>query len=274
MSRTDAQLRGYRASLQDQIEAELLAAGFAQPNKLYAVYYGGGDGAACGSADVPPGGLGTVAALYLHGTPPGAPPCSANSFATTPEQTPGYLDLAMIHEIVHTLGFIPACAPHATKDGHVNDDPRDLMYAGPLPWRPSLLDAGHDDYFEAHLPGCLDLARSAFLDPFPDGAAPPPLWPLTDLSKITCDQAQSLRSQQADVRTQVQFVNTTPGSVRVYWLNYQGGQQLYATLAPWQSYLQSTFLTHPWEVTDTQRNCLGVYLPVIGTGRVIIRATP
>jgi len=43
----------------------------------------------------------------------------------------------MLHEILHTLGVVATCAPNHTLSGHVSDDPRDLMYAGPLPWQPS-----------------------------------------------------------------------------------------------------------------------------------------
>jgi hypothetical protein len=117
-----------------------------------------------------------VATLYLRGEPPGAPPCSSNCFAQS-ENAPGYLEFAMLHELVHTVGVVPTCAPHHTQSGHVSDDPRDLMYAGPLPWNPSILDIGRDDYYGHGRTSCLDLARSAFLDPSVPGAVPPPGWP-------------------------------------------------------------------------------------------------
>src|SRR4030095_11138797 len=37
------------------------------------------------------------------------------------------------------------------------------MYAGPLPWQPSLLDVGRDDYFGHSHVGCLNVATSPFL---------------------------------------------------------------------------------------------------------------
>jgi hypothetical protein len=51
-----------------------------------------------------------------------------------------------------------------------------LMYAGNLPWRPSLLDVSNDDYFGHHNKGCLDVARSVFINPAPPDATPPPGW--------------------------------------------------------------------------------------------------
>jgi hypothetical protein len=47
----------------------------------------------------------------------------------------------------------------------VSDDPRDLMYAGPLRWRPSILDIGHDDYYGHAIAGCPDLAKLSWLGP-------------------------------------------------------------------------------------------------------------
>ena len=70
----------------------------------------------------------------------------------------------MLHEVLHTMGFVPTCAPHHTRDGHVSDNPRDLMYAGDEPWRPAVLDVGNDDYFHAHILGCRELAVSPYLD--------------------------------------------------------------------------------------------------------------
>jgi hypothetical protein len=51
------------------------------------------------------------------------------------------------------------------------------MYAGPQPWRPSVLDVGRDDYFQHGRRDCLDLARSIFLDPLSANAVRPPHWP-------------------------------------------------------------------------------------------------
>lgn len=175
LSRGDSEIRARGAYVRDEIEAELKAAGFDQRNKILAVYYGGGSTYACGGGAWPPSLVGTVAAAYLRGTPPGATPCDSNALASTPSQ-PGYFEFAMLHEIMHTIGFVAACAPYHTQSGHVSDDPHDLMYAGPLPWEPSVLDSGRNDYYRHALPGCLDLAKSVFLDPATPGAAVPPGW--------------------------------------------------------------------------------------------------
>lgn len=162
LSATDSSIAASGAYVRDRIESDLRAAGFNAPGKIYAVYYGGGSTYACGGGAWPPSLPGIVAAMYLKGTPPGAIPCADNPIGSHPF-VPGYQEFAMLHEVVHTMGFVAACAPHHTLAGHSSDDPRDLMYAGPLVWRPSLLDLGRDDYYGHAVAGCPDLARSGYL---------------------------------------------------------------------------------------------------------------
>jgi hypothetical protein len=160
---TDGQMAAKGAYVRDEIEVELHAAGFNAPDKIYAVYYDGTSTYSCGGGAWPPALPGNVAALYLHGLPDGPVRCDSNSFAGA-GQAPGYLDFAMLHEIMHTLGFVPTCAPHQTRAGHASDSPTDLMWAGDAPWNPTTLDVGRDDYYGAHIPGCIDFADSAYLE--------------------------------------------------------------------------------------------------------------
>ena len=162
MPQSDAPIAASGAFVRDRIEAQLKAAGFNAPGKIYAVFYGGSSTRACGGGAWPPTLPGIVAALYLKGMPPGAPPCATNPVGANPS-VPGYMDYAILHETLHTIGIVGTCAPHHTRAGHVSDDPRDLMYAGDQPWRPSLLDIGHDDYYGHGRADCPDLATSGWL---------------------------------------------------------------------------------------------------------------
>ncbi|MHB8641677.1 MAG: hypothetical protein ACYDA3_02150 [Gaiellaceae bacterium] len=161
LAETDAQIETQGAYVRDELERELHALGFDQAGKIYAVYYDGHSSWSCGGGAWPPLLQGDVAALYLHGLYSQPIPCDSNAFGTVGQ--PGYLEFAMLHEIFHTLGFVPTCAPHQLNGGHVNDSPADLMWQGAAPWRPSALDVGHDDYYNAHIPGCLDFADSPYL---------------------------------------------------------------------------------------------------------------
>ena len=71
----------------------------------------------------------------------------------------------MAHEIAHLLGGVPACAPHATSDGHTSDDKRDILYHGNdgRDWDNLMLDPGHDDYYLTGRTDCWDIANSPLL---------------------------------------------------------------------------------------------------------------
>lgn len=76
-----------------------------------------------------------------------------------------------------------------------------------------------------------------------------------------CPEERSLRSHDSKLNTKVTFVNPTGGSARIYWLNYQGRREFYKTLNPGESFVQDTYATHPWVVTDANEDCLEVYMP-------------
>ena len=167
LARSNATMTGYGAYVRDTIEKDLTALGLVVATKLYAVYYDGGSTYACGGGAWPQALPGRVGALYLQGAPPGAPACNTNALAVSATSPPGYLEFAMIHELMHTLGFISSTAPHFTLAGHVSDSPTDLMYAGSSPWAPATLDVGQDDYYRPEgLPsGVLNFATSTYLTP-------------------------------------------------------------------------------------------------------------
>ncbi len=161
--------------IRDNLDAELVDLGFDAPNKLYAVYYDGSSNYSCGGGAWPPALIGRVGALYLQGMPPGAPPCADQPLGAGID-SPGYLEHAMLHELVHTLGYVAECAPNHHSTGHVSDDPTDLMYTGSEPWYAQVLDVGNDDYYGHGRADCPDLARSALLEPMPEDAELPPGW--------------------------------------------------------------------------------------------------
>ncbi len=164
---SDAEIASNGPFVREALELAFDAAGLNDPDKIYAAYYDGTSTYSCGGGAWPPIILGNVAAMYLHGLPQGPIPCDSVSF-TSPGGGPMYLEFGMLHEIMHSLGFVPSCAPNEWRNGHVSDSADDLMWGGDTPWAPSgwsavVLDAGHDDYFRTSIPGCLDFADSAYL---------------------------------------------------------------------------------------------------------------
>jgi filamentous hemagglutinin family protein len=163
LQETDAQMHAQDPNIRDRIEEELRAHNLIDAGKIYAVYYGGSSSFACGGGSWPPALVGSVGAMYLKGAVPGYLPCASSPLGADLEN-PGYLDISMLHELMHVQGFVPTCASHATLQGHVGDNNNDLMYAGSLPWMlPPKLDIGRDDYYQAGIAGCLDFDRSPFL---------------------------------------------------------------------------------------------------------------
>lgn len=170
---TDAQVGANPGYENNVIGADLVAAGFNNPAKVYAAFYEGHSTARCGGASS--AALPNFGAMYLQAWPTGLPrPCrDAPGFGTGTDR-PGYFEIALLHEVLHAIGFAPSCAPHVSNDvwrAHVNDSPTDLMY-GPdathtagWNWSNAVLDFNRDDYYRAHIPGCLDLSDSAYLTP-------------------------------------------------------------------------------------------------------------
>ena len=79
--------------------------------------------------------------------------------ATSSEYSPR-TELIAAHELIHVLGAVEGCAPHATGSRHVSDNTSDLMFE-PTPDRPRAnvqhLDPGNDDYYAHGRKNCLDL---------------------------------------------------------------------------------------------------------------------
>ncbi|WP_164931961.1 hypothetical protein [Janthinobacterium sp. 17J80-10] len=164
LQRTDAEFDAFGVNKRDAIEADLANSGFLLPEKIYVVYYDGGNSRYCADAPHPPELQGQVIVMYLQGTPAGAPPCGSNPFSGNSLAAPGYWEFSLLHEIMHALGAVDADAPDYDNT-HVNYDPRDLMYAGPDPWAPSILDVRKRNYYNPDgLPAnVFNLANSSYL---------------------------------------------------------------------------------------------------------------
>ncbi len=58
--------------------------------------------------------------------------------------------------------------------------------------------------------------------------------------------AQNNRSVEGEVRTNIEFLNTHDAPIEVFWVNYEGEEQLRFELPSGGSLDQPTFVTHPW----------------------------
>ncbi|MDF1502180.1 Ig-like domain-containing protein [Roseisolibacter sp. H3M3-2] len=178
LRRTGAQLRAFSLGMHDSVAAEVRARGFDRADRIYLAYYEGTHVYACGLSHWPPLVPGRLSTLFLEGVHDTPQRCGDRRFATAAGAPAGYLEFAALHEILHALGIVGERAPDYAAWAHVGNDPRDLMYTGPLPWTPAVVDAARRNYFNpAGLPaGQPNLATS----PYVTRPAASPLAPLPE----------------------------------------------------------------------------------------------
>lgn len=75
-----------------------------------------------------------------------------------------------------------------------------------------------------------------------------------------CPAPGKVRSDNSAQKATLEFQNRSGRRVDIYWLDYQGQRKHYKTLNPGQTYMQSTFATHPWIAVDPSGRCVdGVF---------------
>jgi von Hippel-Lindau disease tumor supressor len=78
------------------------------------------------------------------------------------------------------------------------------------------------------------------------------------------------KSLNGDIPASLMFINKTEAPVKIYWLDYKGDRQFYQTLAPEEEYIQQSYLSHPWLVTDSNDKAWYVFYPDAQTRLVMI----
>ncbi len=75
--------------------------------------------------------------------------------------------LVIAHELMHALGAVAPCAPNYGTNGHVTDNPADLLFDGstdPVAGSSVELDPGRDDYYDTNSADCPDIADHPIWD--------------------------------------------------------------------------------------------------------------
>ena len=72
--------------------------------------------------------------------------------------------------------------------------------------------------------------------------------------KASLIQVAAARSAANLSTAQIEFVNDSGQVVKIFWVDFEGHQKLYQTLKVGESYVQKTYLNHPWLVTDASDN--------------------
>ncbi|KAJ6472557.1 hypothetical protein C8R45DRAFT_1164276 [Mycena sanguinolenta] len=82
----------------------------------------------------------------------------------------------------------------------------------------------------------------------------------------------SVRSANGNTRTSIAFVNFRSTPVHLWWISYDAKRVTYGTVAANGGRQDmTTFLTHPWLITDEQSDAaLGIWFPVPEGGLVVV----
>jgi hypothetical protein len=95
-----------------------------------------------------------------------------------------------------------------------------------------------------------------------------------ELQSFDCSAEAKLKSINGDTPTSVDFVNQTADEVDVYWLDYSGKRVLYNKVPSGYHYVQQTYLTHPWVVTNSAGTCLAIFQPLAGQHTALMCGVP
>lgn len=89
--------------------------------------------------------------------------------------------------------------------------------------------------------------------------------PRLDLKPLLCSTDSALHSLNGDTKTGIYFINKTNQQLKSYWLNYEGKRIFYKTIQPKSGYMQPTYLTHPWVITDENDQCIYTFMSESGS---------
>ncbi len=70
-----------------------------------------------------------------------------------------------------------------------------------------------------------------------------------------CADEADFKSLKGDDPAVLTVINNSDETVRTWWLSYDGERVFYSDLAPHTSYMQETWLTHPWVISSAAGDC-------------------
>jgi hypothetical protein len=91
-----------------------------------------------------------------------------------------------------------------------------------------------------------------------------------ELHDVGCAEESGLRSIDETKLTEVTFFNQSPKPIQTYWLDHQGHRIFGSEIRPGESFVQQTYVTHPWVVTSSGRRCVAIYQPEASSAIVVV----
>lgn len=84
-----------------------------------------------------------------------------------------------------------------------------------------------------------------------------------------CTNLGGLRSPKSTQPATINFLNRTKGNINIIWIDFNGAQKLFSTLAPNQNFNVNTFIGHSWLITNSSGGCLGAFRTSQSQGLII-----
>jgi von Hippel-Lindau disease tumor supressor len=92
-----------------------------------------------------------------------------------------------------------------------------------------------------------------------------------ELRDVGCAGETALRAIDEKTLTEVIFFNQSPAPIRTYWLDHQGNRKFGSEIRPGDSYVQQTYVTHPWVVTKSgAKTCVAIFQPEASSAIVVV----
>ena len=115
-------------------------------------------------------------------------------------------------------------------------------------------------------PSDLEEFHRALRDPGSDGGRE---W--VNLRLYDPDRVRNPRSQGGSTETEIIFVNLTASEISFHWVDYNGKEVYYGSIAPNGFSSQSTYRGHVWAVKDASGRSLALFRAEGRTGRALVR---
>ncbi len=79
------------------------------------------------------------------------------------------------------------------------------------------------------------------------------------VEELRCSDIGNISSTEGKSKYQIEFVNSLDQTVNMFWINYEGEEELKQTMLPGDSWGVDTYVTHPWVVRNNSGKCIAFY---------------
>ncbi len=82
-----------------------------------------------------------------------------------------------------------------------------------------------------------------------------------DAAARNCELMGNLKSVNSNQPITITFVNNSGMFRHIDWIDYQGNPVNYRSLNSGESYVQETYVGHPWMIANGPGDCVDIFIP-------------